>query len=130
VLVSTERAEYIGYPTGTTVLHQRHIVLHEVGHLLCGHQDTGAAVPGVAGALEVLAPSLSTELIDRLLRRDVYDDTQEQEAELFASLVLHRESGRRRPSGPVEPGPTEEADRLGALFGSPAHRTAPRPADG
>ncbi|WP_063774890.1 hypothetical protein [Kitasatospora azatica] len=136
VLVSTERAEYIGYPTGTTVLHQQHIVLHEVGHLLCGHQNVAA--PADSAALGVLAPHLSTELVRRLLGRDVYSDVQEQEAELFASLVLHRQAGRRPQPGPPEPGTGqpeagrrgEVTARLSALFGSPTRRPGQGPADG
>ncbi|TQF06378.1 ParH-like protein [Kitasatospora acidiphila] len=125
VLVSTDRAEYIGYPTGTTVLHQQHIVLHEVGHLLGGHQDT-TTTPVDSAALGVLAPHLSTELVRRMLGRDVYSDVQEREAELFASLVLHRQAGRRPQPGP--PGVaqrSEAAARLDALFGSPVRQGGP-----
>ncbi|MFB7666320.1 ParH-like protein [Kitasatospora sp. NPDC056138] len=126
MLVSTDRAEYIGYPTGTTALHQRHIVLHEVGHLLCGHHNTGGA-PGLAGsaALGTLAPHLSAELVHRLLGRDVYSDTQEQEAELFATLAMHRVGGRVEPAGA---GRTDAVvEQLGDLFGAPGG--GPRPAD-
>ncbi|MGW2248676.1 ParH-like protein [Kitasatospora sp. NPDC001660] len=127
VLVSTDRAEYIGYPTGTTVLHQQHIVLHEVGHLLCGHQDSAAVD---SAALGVLAPHLSTELVRRMLGRDVYSDVQEREAELFASLVLHRQAGRRPQSAPPGSGQrSEAAARLDALFGSPVRQAGSGPTD-
>ncbi|MFE0460988.1 hypothetical protein ACFW1A_17235, partial [Kitasatospora sp. NPDC058965] len=116
VLVSTDRAEYIGYPTGTTLLHQRHIVLHEVGHLLCGHRET--AGPAGSAALGTLAPHLSAELVHRVLARDVYDDLQEQEAELFASLLLLRRPAPPRAGRPGRGG--EAAQRLGRLFGAPA----------
>ncbi|GAA2147392.1 hypothetical protein GCM10009760_38290 [Kitasatospora kazusensis] len=129
VLVTTDRAEYIGYPRDTTPLHQQHIVLHEVGHLLCGHRGSTVLSPAVAAAL---APSLSSELINRVLGRSVYTEVQEQEAEVFASLVLHRAADRRpagrvagpppaRPAGGFGPAGTTAA-RLGSLFdAAPPH---------
>ncbi|MFI5530868.1 ParH-like protein [Kitasatospora sp. NPDC051853] len=123
VLISTERAEYIGYPTDTTPLHQQHIVLHEVGHLLCGHQDARSAADG--GGVTGLLPHLSGELVRRVLGRSSYDSTQEQEAELFASLVLHRAAGLQDPSGSGAGRPgeeSEEAVRLGGIFDSPGRR--------
>ncbi|MEV4611209.1 ParH-like protein [Kitasatospora sp. NPDC049258] len=122
LLISTDRADYIGFPTDTTPLHQQHIVLHEVGHLLCGHRGglgggLGAADSGTAGPL---FPHLSGELIRRVLGRTVYTDLQEQEAELFASLALHRTS-RARPTTPTAPaGEQGPAGRLGSIFDRPA----------
>ncbi|MEU9131656.1 ParH-like protein [Kitasatospora sp. NPDC048540] len=118
MLVSTARADYIGYPTDTTLLHQQHIVLHEVGHLLCGHH--GPAADGTA--VGALVPHLSGELVRRVLGRSLYDSTQEQEAELFASLVLHRAAARGGPavSGPANP--TEQTVRLGGVFDTPRRR--------
>lgn len=111
VLVSTDRAEYIGYPADTALLHQQHIVLHEVGHLLCGHQ--GTEVLGQA-ARENLLPHLSDELIHRVLGRSGYTDAQEREAELFASLVLNRVA-RHRPVLPPTT-PAGALARFGLLF--------------
>ncbi|WP_441247912.1 ParH-like protein [Kitasatospora sp. McL0602] len=122
VLVSTDQAEYIGYPADTTPLHQRHIVLHEVGHLLCGHQGGAGLGPGVT---ETLLPHLSGQLVRRVLGRDAYTEVQEREAELFASLVMHRVS---LGGGPVAELPVAqpggEADtvaRLGSFFDVPRH---------
>ncbi|WP_157531380.1 hypothetical protein [Kitasatospora sp. Root107] len=87
LLVTTDRADYIGYPSATTALHQQHILLHELGHLLSGHVGTGELS---AGAAQALLPNLSDELVHRVLGRTVYTELEEQEAELFASLALHR----------------------------------------
>ncbi|BFV60005.1 hypothetical protein KCMC57_up51090 [Kitasatospora sp. CMC57] len=87
LLVTTDRADYIGYPSATTALHQQHILLHELGHLLSGHAGTEGLS---SGAVQALLPSLSDELVQRVLGRTVYTELQEQEAELFASLALHR----------------------------------------
>ncbi|MEV0191156.1 ParH-like protein [Kitasatospora purpeofusca] len=96
VLVSTDRADYIGYAVDTTALHQQHIVLHEIGHLLCRHTGDGAGFG--ESVRETLTPRLSGELVHRVLGRSAYTQWQEQEAELVASLVLHRVLRRQRPS--------------------------------
>ncbi|MGF1425659.1 ParH-like protein [Kitasatospora sp. LaBMicrA B282] len=95
VLVATDRSDYIGYPADTTRAHQQHVVLHKIGHLLCGHLD----VPGQSSALAAaLAPHLSLDLVRRVLglshpgaeHLSHYGDEQEQEAELVASLIALR----------------------------------------
>ncbi|MDJ0340914.1 ParH-like protein [Streptomyces sp. H10-C2] len=120
MLVTTDRADYIGYPTSTSALHQQHILLHEVGHLVRGHA-------GVAhldsSASRVLLPHLSGELVRRVLGRSVYSDVQEQEAELIASLALHRPTRKvRRPrdawlAAADRTDVTEALARLGPIVG-------------
>lgn len=93
LLMSTERADYILYPTNTTALHRRHILLHEVGHLLCGHVGANAAADGIAldaAASKALMPNLAPELVRRVLGRTSYSAVEEQEAELLASLLAQR----------------------------------------
>jgi len=93
LLMSTERADYILYPTNTTALHRRHILLHEVGHLLCGHTGSDAGTDGIAldaAASKALMPNLSPELVRRVLGRTSYSAVEEQEAELLASLLAQR----------------------------------------
>ncbi|MFJ8313015.1 MULTISPECIES: ParH-like protein [unclassified Streptomyces] len=81
LLVTAEVADYIVYAADTSPLHQQHILVHELSHLLCEHD--GALSTG-------LVPHLSPELVGRVLGRTVYSQPQEQEAELLASLVLQR----------------------------------------
>ncbi|MFC9252224.1 hypothetical protein [Amycolatopsis thailandensis] len=93
LLMSTERTDYILYPTNTTALHRRHILLHEVGHLLCGHVGSDAGADGIAldaAASKTLMPNLSPELVRRVLGRTGYSAVEEQEAELLASLLAQR----------------------------------------
>lgn len=84
-------------PPRCTPLHQQHIVLHEAGHLLCGHQDARTAADRAAGGGAAgLVPHLSGELVRRVLGR-----SQEQEAELFAgwlpaAAAVHRAQARGR----------------------------------
>jgi hypothetical protein len=116
ILVSTDRADYIGYPVNTTALHQQHIVLHEIGHLLCGHAGVS---PLGATVARTLTPQLSDELVRRVLGRSAYSDSQEQEAELIASLALQR--AVRRPGPPASAGGelANQVQRLSQLFGRP-----------
>ncbi|MFD5245595.1 hypothetical protein ACFWIW_13665 [Amycolatopsis sp. NPDC058340] len=93
LLMSTERADYILYPANTTALHRRHILLHEVGHLVCGHLGSDAGADGIvldAAAGKTLMPNLSPELVRRVLGRTGYSAVEEQEAELLASLLAQR----------------------------------------
>ena len=123
LLMSTERADYILYPTNTTALHRRHILLHEVGHLLCGHvgADAGADGAAIGAAIDAAAgrqlmPNLSAELVRRVLGRTTYSEVEEREAELVASLLAQRVV---RPAEPREPAPgvPEGVRRFDSVFG-------------
>ncbi|QUH03326.1 hypothetical protein HUO13_23085 [Saccharopolyspora erythraea] len=68
----------------TTRLHRDHILLHEIGHIICEHGDgsmTGREM------LSRLLPDLSPQLVERLLTRTGYSTAEEKEAELVASLI-------------------------------------------
>lgn len=120
VLVSTDYADYICYPADTTALHAEHILLHEVGHLLCGHE--GDAVLE-ADAVRALVPDLSADLVRRVLGRTGYTQRQEMEAELLATLLARRVRSAGRARGPV----SGAAGGLDAIFGagSPGEITGP-----
>ncbi|WP_246018920.1 hypothetical protein [Saccharothrix australiensis] len=105
LVVATDRADYVFVTADTSPLHQRHIVLHEAGHLLCGHTGGGALPDAVAASL---TPNLSVELVRRVLGRTTYDRGQEREAELVASLIMRR----------VDAGADAPPDRLRSAFGS------------
>ncbi|MFI1105171.1 ParH-like protein [Streptomyces melanogenes] len=81
LLVSADRADYIAYARDTSELHRQHILVHELSHLLCGHEGTLATE---------LTPHLAVELVHRVLGRTVYTEPQEREAELLASLIIQR----------------------------------------
>ena len=104
--------DVIVYEARTTPLHQQHIVLHELGHLLAGHAP-GASVAGTA---RLLFPDLDPDSVRRALERGSYSSSEEREAELLASLILLRATrqGREEPA-------SDEARRLEAfLRGEPA----------
>jgi hypothetical protein len=87
--VSTAAADYIYARHGTSVLHQKHFVLHEVGHMICGHQ--GIRIDLTSGLATMLPrlKHLKPELVRRALTRTTYSNPQEREAELFADLLYH-----------------------------------------
>lgn len=89
--VSLPTGDFILYEQQTPPLHQQHIILHEVCHLLCGHRALQAP-PDIP---DVLFPSLSPDLVQTLLRRAGYAAADEQEAELLASLILERTAPSR-----------------------------------
>jgi Zn-dependent peptidase ImmA (M78 family) len=84
--LATETTDYILYQQDTTKSHQGHIILHEIGHMLADHQ--AEVVPGdglVAG--DDLAPHVATPFA-QALHRSSYEDEQEREAELIATIIL------------------------------------------
>ena len=100
--IKGERHDYVVYERATTPLHQTHIALHEIGHLLCEHtspvHDAGVQV-------DRLFPSLDPALVRRALGRAGYSTDEESEAELLASLILRR---ARLAVGPPPATPTEQ----------------------
>ncbi|MDV6013394.1 hypothetical protein [Haloechinothrix sp. LS1_15] len=91
--LSTESTEYVIYQRDTDPLHREHIILHELSHLCCDHRASTVLS-------EELSRSLFSHLDDTLVRsvlgRSHYTLEQEREAELMASLILHRRRGRTR----------------------------------
>lgn len=81
--MATATNDYVFYEQDTSAVHQRHIVLHEIGHILLRHTGIPTAKTTDPAAPDGTAP-------ERVMGRDSYDDQEEYEAELFASLVLAR----------------------------------------
>ncbi len=82
--VSTHTHDEIYVENKATLFHRDHIILHEIGHIICDHGTDG--LDDSVGLARFL-PDLSPALIERLLTRTNYTSEQEQEAELVASLV-------------------------------------------
>ncbi|MFE9747586.1 ImmA/IrrE family metallo-endopeptidase [Saccharothrix saharensis] len=98
--VATPTRVHVLYRTDTTPSHQRHSILHEVGHLLCRH-----VTPETTGG-------------SRAMRRGTYDDAQEQAAEMFAYEFERRLGSLRLQHG--EPRGDERLtyaiERYGLIF--------------
>ncbi len=83
--IATEDQDRIWYEANTSPLHQQHIVFHELSHLLCGHS------PGIAPEhLQESFPDLSPAMLQRVLGRSTYDQADEQEAEMLATVIFER----------------------------------------
>jgi Zn-dependent peptidase ImmA (M78 family) len=84
--IATDTADYLFYEESTSPVHHEHIILHELGHILCGHQGIVASGPD-AGAR--------------------YSTIEETEAELVASILRgQHDLGRcADPSAPEGDGP-------------------------
>jgi hypothetical protein len=103
LLVVTAEVDYICYASNTSWLHQLHLVLHEVAHLLLGHGQHGIEEASVAHAdtddtmadgdvddqchdHTTTVPRWSATFIRQLLRHKHYDDDAERDAEVFATM--------------------------------------------
>lgn len=106
-------ADYVFYESDTSVLHQEHIILHELSHLICGHRPTPVAEPAVVADL---FPDLSPESVRRVLSRAAYTAADEQEAEVLASVLLKRIAAARPRGDRASPGlAATEVEVLGRL---------------
>lgn len=115
LMLATEEKDLVLFPQSASPLHQEHIIMHEIGHLLLDHAGD-AAVDDEDVELDVLqrlVPDLPPELIRRLLGRSSYHEQHELEAEVFATMLLAR--ARRSGHHPAWPG-DESSNRLSSVF--------------
>ena len=104
------------YERRTTALHQRHIVLHELGHLVCNH-DAPPAMTDAASRM--LLPHLDPAMVRRMLGRTYYSAVEEQQAEYVASLIHERISvWGPEPAAVVDPEVAAVVARLERAFRS------------
>ncbi|ANN21150.1 hypothetical protein SD37_39900 [Amycolatopsis orientalis] len=93
--ISTPETDYILFQQETSKRHQDHIVLHELGHILGGHQGAldsdvlpdGLTTPGTR-SLSHQYPDIGDDAVKRALRRTAYDTDHEREAEAVATIIL------------------------------------------
>jgi len=95
----------------TTPVHQEHIGLHEIAHIVCGHHGASSTGPGY---VERLLPNLDPAMVSRVLGRTSYGPEEEQEAEYMATLLGQRLAATGRPV--IQPGGDDTAAKaLGEL---------------
>lgn len=80
--IGTATADYILYQQETTPAHQDHIILHEIGHIISGH-DGGGADELWGQVFGELPPGT----VRRALRREGYGPAIEREAEMVATVI-------------------------------------------
>ncbi|GHF29125.1 hypothetical protein GCM10010218_07850 [Streptomyces mashuensis] len=115
---TTDDAYWVVYEQKTSPWHQVHIVLHEIGHLLLGHDQDPAVTED---ALKVWTPSVDVATAMRrlgltmgLARHHCYDNLTERETEILGTLLMEKVV----PSPPGEDEPLEgRAAELAASLG-------------
>ncbi|MBM7773802.1 hypothetical protein JOD54_004006 [Actinokineospora baliensis] len=93
--VATREADFIFYDETTARAHREHIILHEIGHMICCHRGGGHLDEDTAA---VFFPDIDPDLVRDMLARKDYSDEQEQQAEVMAYLLAARL--RRAPARP------------------------------
>lgn len=79
--------DVIAYAADTSRLHQDHIILHEIGHMIFAHEGSCHLDRTAVGAL---LPDLDPGLVRHMLGRSTFTDEREREAELTALLLWRR----------------------------------------
>ncbi|ADG78171.1 hypothetical protein TPAU25S_03083 [Tsukamurella paurometabola] len=111
LLLSTDDVDYIVFEQNTMPFHQEHIILHELGHIMLAHASSTAVGEMVVSSQPY---ALSTAGLPgegtatRILGRHTYEDRQELEAEVMASILGQRLTAHRHRSAPcptVRPDP-------------------------
>src|SRR5207248_11020513 len=100
VWLAMDDEDHIFFEEQTSRLHQEHIILHEIGHMLGGHR---VLEPKESLDARELSPDLQPKLVRSLLGRVRYDDRQDEEAAMLASLIL-ASAGRGATRTPGPPG--------------------------
>ncbi len=83
VWVALEHEDVLLVDQGATGVHREHIFLHELAHILCGHEGDAASRTGVAE----LVPDLAAQTVGVMLGRTTYDSAEEREAEALATML-------------------------------------------
>ena len=85
--VASREADFIFYDSNTSKPHQGHIILHELGHIVCCHRGSGVIDNDTA---QLFFPDLDPEIVQDMLGRATYSNVQEKEAEFIATLMLEQ----------------------------------------
>ncbi|MEV7004666.1 hypothetical protein AB0N62_44895 [Streptomyces sp. NPDC093982] len=92
VWIATENADHIFHEAATSPLHQDHIILHEIGHMLLGHRSI---LDGVQTAGSGLFPDIDPVTVVSLLTRASYGTEDERDAERLAGLIAGKAAASR-----------------------------------
>jgi hypothetical protein len=118
IWVGTDRLDLIYHEEATSLLHQDHIILHEIGHMVCNH--TGAALFNADQVRSLLLTDAVRGQVDTVLGRGAYTTVEEQEAELVATLIMER-AARPAPAArvvaPASPEVTAVQRRIEVIWG-------------
>lgn len=107
IWVGTDSRDLIYHEEATSVLHQDHIILHEIAHMICNH--TGVALLNAEHVRSLLQTDTVKGQVQTVLGRGAYTTVEEQEAELVATLILERASRSIHSTGAVSVSSAEVA---------------------
>jgi hypothetical protein len=118
--LSMPTADYVFFEANTSGWHRDHIILHELGHLVNDHQASDVIDEDT---IRELLPHLNSAMVQRVLGRMSYSAVEEQEAEVFASVVRER-VGVSAPVLPAaaDPGISGVLGRLHSTLGGLGRR--------
>jgi hypothetical protein len=98
IWIARDADDIIVYDDTTSDYHAEQIVLHELGHLLLDHHEMAGGVAIDTMTIAQLVPDIEPETVRKILGRAVFDNEQESQAELFASLMMSQRRRRDRES--------------------------------
>ena len=108
VWISTADADWVFHKVTTSSLHQEHIILHELAHMIFDHKT----IRGSAEELQSrLLPDLDPQVVASTLARISYSSEQEQQAEMLAGLIGTH--ARRQPRPDADPNFARAVDLFG-----------------
>lgn len=105
--------DVIAYAANTSGIHQDHIILHEIGHMIAEHR--GRCVLSETDAQRI-APDLSSTVLAHMLDRAA-GAAEEAEAETFAMLVHQRLRQRHQVATELPDHTARKLSRVEAVFG-------------
>lgn len=112
--LSTARADHVFHEAGTTPWHRTHIVVHEIAHMLLGHENSAGGADRLAG---VLAPDIDPVLVRLILGRGMYATAEERDAETLASLILGQVAAVHAAVPAMDAGTRAVLERLERAWG-------------
>ncbi|MBF6191195.1 hypothetical protein [Nocardia implantans] len=86
--VARKHDDIIVYDAAATGRNADHVILHEVGHMLLGHDKDRERGNPVPPSLAVILPSISPRSIEHVLGRADFGVDREREAEVFADMTM------------------------------------------
>ena len=81
-IVSSDGRGFIFFDANTPTIHQSHIQLHEMSHVICGHPPANAG--------DLLEGGVDSETLESFLLRTAHSQQVDLEAEVMASLIQER----------------------------------------
>jgi hypothetical protein len=115
--LQTADTDYILHEAFTSPLHEAHIKLHELAHVMWGHQGSS---PFAADFLRLVLPDLDPTAVQQVLGRGTYTRDAENEAEMLATVIGEYGAVSQLPHQRAAQ-PADVADQLRRLASSLEH---------